>query len=611
MAELIAEGKGVDQHRRLPLVAGTVVRMGRAPRTGWKIPWDRKISREHAEIEWQDDTLTVRRLEAARNPIWFRGDSQNEFTATIGEQFQIGDTVFRIGAVEPSRTSDVLIAEHAYNPDDLRDYRFSDADQRMEDLARLPALVQQGTDDKTLASEIAKILLQAIPKADAAAVVVYKEQDAQSEGFDWTAEFQEAESSGRILMRFDQRGESNERFKPSRRLIRDALTRGEVVLHIWDQQSSQGDDFTMVGNLDWAFCTPVDGEATRGWCLYVTGRFRAGGESDAAGSPVELLRDLRFACLLAQFVAISRQARLLEEQQAMLSSFFSPAVIEAIRSKSAEKLLMPNEGDISVLFCDVRGFSKKTEVGQENLMGLLHRVSRALSVMTRGIVKYEGIVADFQGDAAMGFWGWPTAAAEGPLWACRAALAIHARFSEASRTSTRDDATVNVLSDFRVGIGIAHGRAVAGKIGADEHAKVGVFGPVVNLGSRLEGLTKTLRVPILIDEPTADFVRQNMSPNDGRCRKLARLIPYGMTTPITVFELLPPAGPNHPITDANLAEYEAAVDAFIEGRWQDALDHLDRLPVGDRAKDFLMIYIAQNDYEPPAGWDGVITMSNK
>ena len=70
-------------------------------------------------------------------------------------------------------------------------------------------------------------------------------------------------------------------------------------------------------------------------------------------------------------------------------------------------------------------------------------------------------------------------------------------------------------------------------------------------------------------------------------------------------------GPEQFLTDDHVAEYEAAVEAFIDGRWHEALDHFDRLPVGDRAKDFLMIYIAQNEYEPPDGWDGVIAMSSK
>ena len=60
-----------------------------------------------------------------------------------------------------------------------------------------------------------------------------------------------------------------------------------------------------------------------------------------------------------------------------------------------------------------------------------------------------------------------------------------------------------LLSGFRMGIGIATGRAVAGKIGTVDQVKVTVFGPVVNLASRLESMTKVLCVPILLDETTA------------------------------------------------------------------------------------------------------------
>ena len=64
------------------------------------------------------------------------------------------------------------------------------------------------------------------------------------------------------------------------------------------------------------------------------------------------------------------------------------------------------------------------------------------------------------------------------------------------------------LSGFQVGIGVAHGRAIAGKIGTTEQIKVGAFGPTVNLGARLESLTKTLNASILMDEATAEYVRE-------------------------------------------------------------------------------------------------------
>ena len=138
-----------------------------------------------------------------------------------------------------------------------------------------------------------------------------------------------------------------------------------------------------------------------------------------------------------------------------------------------------------MLFCDLRGFSRHSERSAEDLLGLLNRVSQALGVTTHEIREQGGVLGDFHGDAAMGFWGWPLAQPDAAVRACLAALAIRAEFAA---TAQRPD---DPLADFRVGIGIATGRAVAGKIGTVDQVKVTVFGPVVNLASRLEGMTKT------------------------------------------------------------------------------------------------------------------------
>ncbi len=79
------------------------------------------------------------------------------------------------------------------------------------------------------------------------------------------------------------------------------------------------------------------------------------------------------------------------------------------------------------------------------------------------------MVGDFHGDAAMGFWGWPLPQTDAVVRACRAALAIRSAFEAAEAGSP--------LADFRIGIGIASGRAVAGKIGTIDQVKVTVFGP--------------------------------------------------------------------------------------------------------------------------------------
>jgi adenylate cyclase len=257
------------------------------------------------------------------------------------------------------------------------------------------------------------------------------------------------------------------------------------------------------------------------------------------------------------------------------------------------------------LFCDLRGFSITSEHAAGDLLGLLERVSKALGVMTGQILTHGGVVGDFHGDAAMGFWGWPISAAADASQCCLAALAVFAEFNAAAR---RIDPA---LVDFQVGIGIATGRAVAGKIGTADQVKVTVFGPVVNLASRLEGMTKTFRAAILLDEETARVVRETVPRDLARVRRVARVRPFGMESAVEVSELLPSQTALPQISDEALADYENALDAFQAGRWSDAFELLHAVPAADRVKDFLTVYIAQHNRTPPRDWDGVIPLASK
>jgi adenylate cyclase len=140
---------------------------------------------------------------------------------------------------------------------------------------------------------------------------------------------------------------------------------------------------------------------------------------------------------------------------------------------------------------------------------------------------------------------------------------------------------------------------------------VGVFGPVVNRASRLEGMTKILHGSILLDEDTADLVRRQVPPTVSRVRRLAQVKPYGLDTPLMVSELLPPLAETPELPDQQLTDYEAALDAFIAGNWSEAIRLLHRLPPDDRVKDFLLVFIVQNNYAAPANWSGVIELTRK
>jgi adenylate cyclase len=588
MLELMVNGPEANQQWRREVPAGEVIRIGRAPRSGWAVPWDLLISREHCEITLKGQSLGVKRLEAARNPVYFNDVETREFNISAGQGFRIGQTVFQLVGVE---VTDGLSASHpeeqSFGPDQLKLFKFQNAEERLDVLAKLPEAISATRTDNELAQAAIKVMLDAMPHARAAACVRYPPNMSVKDD--------------PLMIQWDSRDDDIGRFNPSRRLIAATIDRAEGILHIWQDTDDSNPAFTVTGSLDWAFCIPFKGEHSKGWALYVSGQFGAPGASAIGES--DLKGDLRFTELICDLIGSIRQVKTLESQQAGLAQFFSPAVIEAVRTAGDEDILEPREADISILFCDVRGFSKKSEEAKD-LRDLLNRVSEALGVMTAGIIRYDGVIADFQGDAALGFWGWPGDSEEGPVAACRAAIHIHQSFRSANSQPE------SPLCGFSVGVGISHGRAIAGRIGTTEQIKVGAFGPVVNMGARLETMSKQLRASIVIDEVTASYV-QNLPDSDLRCRKLARVRPVGMNTDMTVYELLPPVTQDDSISDETVTSYNQAVDAFISGNWDQSIELLSGIPAEDHTKEFLLEYAKANNNQPPQDWAGVIHMTRK
>jgi adenylate cyclase len=599
MADLIAQGEEAQQRWRKVLPEGERVVVGRTA-AGWAVPWDPQASRQHAELVWTAGRLDVVRLPAARNPIFFRGQEASQFSMRPGEHFVIGQTRFTLTDQRVSITSDVPqpVQQQSFSSQYLRQIRFRNPDHRIEVLSRLPEVVSQAADDSDLCVCLVNMLLAGVPRADTAAVVAVEGPLAPEDGSRPPVH----------VLHWDQRLVTGDDFHPSERLILQALRQHQGVLHVWQgTEPSEAQMYTARRNVDWAFCTPVSERRGQGWALYVAGRFHMEVRSTPdSADPNDLREDMKFAELVAGGASSMRQMRQLERQQASLSQFFSPVVLGTLAAEeSPDEVLAPKETEVSVLFCDLRGFSLETERHADDLMGLLNRVSQALGVMTHEILDQGGVVGDFQGDAAMGFWGWPLRQPDAVVRTCQAALAIRSEFERAAREPD------SPLTGFHVGIGVASGRAVAGKIGTVDQAKVTVFGPVVNLASRLEGMTKVLRAPILVDQATANAVRQEVPLTVARVRKLAVVRPYGMDTQLEVSELLPPKSDYPLLTDEHLECCDAAVDAFVAGRWSEAFTLLLRTPTEDLVTDFLTGYIVQHNRTPPPGWDGVISLLSK
>lgn len=583
MAHLIAQGRELLHRWRRVLPEGKPFELGRSA-GAWSVPWDEQVSARHVALQWREGRLQVRRLPAASNPIFFRGAETAACELLPGEHFVLGQTTFTVADDEISLSQQVPLPdqEQAFAPQLLRQLRYRDAQQRLEVLNRLPDLIRGAADDTDLFVRLLSLLWAGLPRATALALV------AQQPGG--------GEPPPVRVLHWDQRSGSPGGFQPSAALIARAVAQKSSVLHLWKPAGTSAAGSAPA----WAFCTPVPGDACRGWAVYVAG------ETSAAREPageLDLQDELKFTQLVVSILGALRDVQHLQRQQDRLRPFFSPAVLAALAERP--DAAQPREVEVTVLFCDLRGFSREAEKSAEDLLGLLRRVSGALGVMTRQILQQGGVFGDLQGDAAMGFWGWPISQPDAVPRGCRAALGIRAAFAAAS------DDPHHLLAGYRVGIGIASGRAVAGQIGTQDQVKVTVFGPVVNLASRLQELTKLLHAPILLDEATAAVARRDLARDEGRLRRVARVQPYGLSTALEISELLPPAGRSGSLTDAQLAAYESALDALTCGDWSAALEWLHRVPAADRVKDFLTRFILEHHRTPPENFDGVIRLLHK
>lgn len=634
------------------------VRLGRSSKAAISVQWDPAISREHADVGLDVDSLRVQCLPTARNPLVVNGVPAREATLQSGEEFRIGTTRFvfervahpddppvvRGGGstshIESSTTQAVhtaarpevvhqqtasekgatppglyriqagksvvdfdavddsenreMLEQHTFAPGELSRFRFGKADERIEILADLPKLIAESATDEDLALSLAGLLLRAIPKSIAVAVAQFSLEELPDED-DVTTVFPRPR-----MLRIETRHGFDGTFRPSRRLIQRALKNNQSVLQIWHGTGGSA-NFTMSDGLGWAIVTPVGGQSSEGWCLYLSG---AGSEGAVVVTPQSLSGDLRCAELIAQFLGSIRQVRLLEGQRTRMGSYFSPRILDSLTSTTSQKLT-PTERDVAVLFCDVRNFSSMAEELKQELLTLLQSVSAALGTMTDGILDFDGTIADFQGDAALGFWGWPVENPEGPIPACHAALKILEGFKQPRGIHSE------LLAGFSIGMGIAYGPALAGEIGTSRQAKLGVFGPVVNAGARLQGLSKKFGVSICVDEATARYVRDNIPPKVAVTRKLGCVIPRGLHTPMNIYSL-EPVEVYRPGTadDVVRQSYEFAIDAMQLGNWAEAKRILEGLPDTDGPTRFMLQYLQQHNWSPPSHWSGSINFDN-
>ncbi|MGB1926480.1 MAG: adenylate/guanylate cyclase domain-containing protein [Rubripirellula sp.] len=596
MPDLIAQGSARQERWRKELpdpASGKEIYLGRV-RADWMVPWDKTISGRHLRLTpLTEGRLQVRLLEQVTNPVFFRGEESSDFVMVPGEHFVIGATVFtlanRPGTSPQEKQGDVT--EHAYDLQELQRRRFQDAGSRIEMLSHLPDLILGSGSDEELLVRVASVLLRATPSASAVAIVSHQPDPEQIE--------LNQQPELRIL-HYDSRTLGKESPAISSRLVHHATRTRESVLYMWSAGSTQV-AYTASEDVDWAFCVPLRSEACSGWALYVMGLLpkdnQGGIEQSLLDAPQDLEDDVKFAELVGSTIANLRQTIRLERRQSEMRHFFAPIVMNALAGKSTDEVLAPREADLSVMFCDLRGFTERSEQESADLLSLLGSVSDALGTMTKHILETGGVIGDFHGDSAMGFWGWPLAQSDNAIHAISAASKI------------RQENHSHDPNGFRCGIGIASGRAVAGRIGTVDQVKVTAFGPVVNLASRLEGLTKAFGVEVIMDDVTASALKSRTEVEGYRLRRLAKVRPSGIDSPIEIFELAcSKENQDRGLDDSLMVLYEKALSAMMQGDWKIAEECLSSLIEFDQPSRMLHSYMHRYRLVPPDHWDGVMDL---
>ena len=312
------------------------------------------------------------------------------------------------------------------------------------------------------------------------------------------------------------------------------------------------------------------------------------GISDIEATLVEVLAG-------AVAAGIARQGE--ERSRMRLAEFFSPRVAEQLARRP--ELLTGQDAEVTVLFCDIRGFSSIAErIGPTKTLEWLYDV---LTELSECVVDRDGVLIDYVGDQLMAMWGAPQPQHNHAERGLEAAVEMLQRVHRLrARWQER------LSRSFAVGIGLNTGIARVGNTGSRLKFKYGVLGNTVNTASRLQDASKQLGVDCVAAAPTVTAAdRSHLA------RRLARLSVVGIDTPVDVFEVI--SQPDDHWQSLKV-QYEAALEDFESQRFGEATRRLGQIVQShphDRPSHLLLRRAVAELSEPSANFSPVWKLTSK
>lgn len=296
------------------------------------------------------------------------------------------------------------------------------------------------------------------------------------------------------------------------------------------------------------------------------------------------------------------ESRAKRELAQLFGTYVPPELVDEMVKEPERYGMTAQTREMTVMFCDLKGFTTLSETMEPTQVQAL--LNTVFSRLTQVIRYHRGTIDKYMGDCVMAFWGAPLPADDHAARAVAAALAMVREVERLNAEHARQG-----LPAIGVGIGLSSGPMCVGDMGSDMRRSYTVVGDAVNLGARLEALSRVYGVDVLASETT-----RTAAP-DMAWQEVDRVRVKGRAAAVTVFTPLGPAGTLAPDLQAELAQWKQCLNSWRMQDW-DACDvHLLNLQRQNAKKVLYRLYaqrVASFRSAPPLpSWDGATTFDSK
>ncbi|MFW7379357.1 MAG: CHASE2 domain-containing protein [Oligoflexus sp.] len=285
--------------------------------------------------------------------------------------------------------------------------------------------------------------------------------------------------------------------------------------------------------------------------------------------------------------------------------YLSPEVIDQVLDDPSALALGGQKKELTVFFSDVRSFTTISEsLTPEKLCELMNEY---FTPMTSIVLRSKGVLDKYIGDAIMAFWGAPLELENSADVGCQASIEMLYALDK-----IRVDFPKRGFPVIDIGIGLNTGQMSVGNMGSGERFTYTVMGDSVNLGSRLEGLTKEYGIKVMISE----FTQAKLTPGKFFTRDLDDIRVKGKHEPVKVFDLMrPDFFPQQHLITEFIQAFEQGRKEYSSQSWDkahEAFAQCLRMRPEDKAASMYLERVKEYmKHAPGEQWDGVYTFTHK